>query len=566
MNVLFRFKSLKTKILFGFAIVLLLNLCLAFYNYFAMNSVNSSMNKLAKQELPLLVDDERMAFNIAERIALTRGYLLTGEQEYKEKFNSYTKESKKIEEEILAETDSEKAKNLIEKSNEWNQIIINDVFTVYDAGDHEKAKTLLKGEVQTIARELMDGYEEISKMRETQVQDSSIAVMNTSNSILKIIIIVSVIVLIACVFIALFTAKSIINPINLVVKQLHDIANGDLTVKPIHTNLKDETSRLMKSSNDLLEKLSFIMEKISSNAEVLSSNSEELYQSASEVSEGSDQISLTMIDLEKSSKSQANNADMMSNQMENFKSQIEEANNSGQQIQHNSTNALEVTQKGKELMDSSINQMETIDGIVKSSLDKVHNLYDQSKEISKLVLVIKEISEQTNLLALNAAIEAARAGEHGKGFAVVADEVRKLAEQVSKSVSEITGIVSSIQKETGYVVESLVNGYEEVEKGTIKIKTTGQTFKVIDDSFTLVNANIKNISERLDSILTESELMTKLVKETAAFSNESVASIEETTASVDQTNSSIHEVSNSANQLAHTAEDLMEIVSNYQLK
>lgn len=228
--------------------------------------------------------------------------------------------------------------------------------------------------------------------------------------------------------------------------------------------------------------------------------------------------------------------------------------------------ALEVTQKGKELMDSSINQMEMIDGIVKSSLDKVHNLYDQSKEISKLVLVIKEISEQTNLLALNAAIEAARAGEHGKGFAVVADEVRKLAEQVSNSVSEITGIVSSIQKETGYVVESLVNGYEEVEKGTAKIKTTGQTFKVIDDSFTLVNTNIKSISERLYTILTESEHMTKLVKETAAFSNESVASIEETSSSVDQTNSSIHEVSKSANQLAHTAEDLMGIVSNYQLK
>lgn len=166
----------------------------------------------------------------------------------------------------------------------------------------------------------MDGYEEISKMRETQVQDNSIAVMNTSNSMLKIILTVSVIVLIACVLIALFTAKSIINPINLVVKQLHDIANGDLTVKPIHTNLKDETARLMKSSNDLLEKLSSIMEKISSNAEVLSSNSEELHQSASEVSEGSDQIALTMIDLEKSSKSQANNADMISNQMENFKS------------------------------------------------------------------------------------------------------------------------------------------------------------------------------------------------------------------------------------------------------
>ena len=107
-----------------------------------------------------------------------------------------------------------------------------------------------------------------------------------------------------------------------------------------------------------------------------------------------------------------------------------------------------MTHVGSQLMLGSTKQMKTIDEIVKGSVQNVQNLNVDSQEISKLVVVIKDIADQTNLLALNAAIEAARAGEHGRGFSVVAEEVRKLAEQTAASVTEITGIVENIQ--TGF--------------------------------------------------------------------------------------------------------------------
>ena len=145
-------------------------------------------------------------------------------------------------------------------------------------------------------------------------------------------------------------------------------------------------------------------------------------------------------------------------------------------------------------MNGSTQQMSAIDQIVKDSVKNVTQLNTRSQEISKLVVVIKDIADQTNLLSLNAAIEAARAGEHGKGFSVVAEEVRKLAEQTASSVTEITDIVRNIQEGFDVVTKSLENGYTEVEKGTAQIETTGKTFQDISQSIADIVESFNNIS------------------------------------------------------------------------
>lgn len=251
--------------------------------------------------------------------------------------------------------------------------------------------------------------------------------------------------------------------------------------------------------------------------------------------------------------------------MTTFTNQVSEANDNGKVAEATSADVLKMTNEGRKLMEASTTQMQSINDVMNEAVEMVEGLDRYTNDISVLVAIIQDIAEQTNLLALNAAIEAARAGEHGQGFAVVAAEVRQLAEQSAESVTNITEIVSDVQRESGAVVESLQSGYEEVERGTEQITTTGDTFREIYQSVKQMTENIGNISTNLVEVFESNETMNDAIQSIAAVSEEAAAGIEQTTASSQETSSSMEEVARSSNQLSELAENMNEIVARFKV-
>ena len=253
---------------------------------------------------------------------------------------------------------------------------------------------------------------------------------------------------------------------------MRELATGNLSITIKESNRKDEVGQLTDAMQTMRDTLHDTIEKVAEASSSVMLQSEELTQSANEVKAGSEQIAMTMQEIAYGTEKQADAASELANTMGTFDAKVRDTSERGEQIQQSSTDVLSMTNEGKRLMDSSAQQMKKIDEIIQEAVEKMASLNNQTQEITKLVSVIT-IAAQTNLLALNAAIEAARAGEHGKGFAVVADEVRKLAEQVSISVTDITGIVNDIQVESTEATESLQNGYKEVETGTLTYPNHG---------------------------------------------------------------------------------------------
>ncbi|WP_138420712.1 methyl-accepting chemotaxis protein [Aquibacillus sediminis] len=495
-------------------------------------------------------------------------YVRERNQSYIHEYDERSEQFETLEATIEEKMDTPEQQQLFDQisanDDEMNQIVEDSIIPAINRGTISTADKYVR-QVNDLRSDTVDLLEELRTIVNDE-RDTAVSQAHLNQQLtLNVLIIAMLLTIIIGSLLVYFISRMVSRNINEVVEVSDQIAGGNLSFSSITYDANDEIGRLAQSVNRMGASLKGMVHQISEISETVSSQSEELSQSANEVKQGSEQIASTMQELASGSESQANHAGDLSSAMESFTAKMQEANANGDHIYQSSNQVLDMTNQGAKLMEKSADQMATIDNIVKEAVDKVKGLDTQSQEISKLVSVIKDIADQTNLLALNAAIEAARAGEHGKGFAVVADEVRKLAEQVGDSVTDITGIVTSIQTESNTVTNSLMSGYQEVEKGTSQMKTTGETFTKIDDAVKEMVTNIESVTANLATMSTSSQEMNQSIEEIASVSEQAAAGVEQTSASAQQTSSSMEEIVSSSDQLATLAEDLNGLIRQFKL-
>ncbi|NPC91518.1 methyl-accepting chemotaxis protein [Bacillus sp. WMMC1349] len=384
---------------------------------------------------------------------------------------------------------------------------------------------------------------------------------SSTTTMLIIVIAVSLLLTIA---ISLIMARMIAGPIRNIQSLFAKTEQGDFTVEGTYQS-KDELGLLTASFNKMVSGVRSIIETVGETSHQVASSSQQLSASADESTKASEYISTTVQELASGSDKQVESVEQSRTVIKGMTEFAGRIASNAEKAASTVDQTAQMSLTGTKAIDKVNAQMQSINETVVSLAEAFKQLTERSNQIGNITEVITSIAEQTNLLALNAAIEAARAGEQGKGFAVVADEVRKLAEQSAQSAEQITKLITIIQNDTKQTMNTVVSATGEVKEGLVVVSEAGGAFQKIESSIKDVVTQINGVAslvKNLNAGANEIETAVFDVKEIAETAAESTQTV---SAATQEQLASMEEIAASSQILAQNAEELQHLIRKFKI-
>jgi methyl-accepting chemotaxis protein len=334
----------------------------------------------------------------------------------------------------------------------------------------------------------------------------------------------------------LFIGRAVVGQLRPVITLAEQASKGDLRGR-VHIKSSDELGQMGQAFNAFLESLNAMIGQTAQVAHTVAAAAEELSVNGTQVSQAS--------------RDQASQSTHVASAVEEMSATANEMTRNAQVMAQTAKELSGTAMKGGEVVANSIRGMEAVASTMQVSSERIQVLGQRSQEIGEIIRVIEDIADQTNLLALNAAIEAARAGEQGRGFAVVADEVRKLAERTGKATKEIAGVIETVQVGTQEAVASMESGTSEVQAGMDLVNEAGSRLNEIVDGVQKVTSMVQQLAGSIDEQTKATEQIAGGIQTVAGLSQ--------------QNENSVGQVVMATSDLSEMAEKLQSNLKQFQL-
>jgi methyl-accepting chemotaxis protein len=342
--------------------------------------------------------------------------------------------------------------------------------------------------------------------------------------------------------------------------------NGDLTATIDRSALDIENAeyeQLVTNYNELVTTIGETVSEVKEFAGAVSTTSDQAEASMSEVDRASDEVATSVQEISDGAATQTENLQEIAEEINTLSATVQQIAASADDAAGTAQEAAARSQSGREAAEDAIGELDQLESRIEATATAVEELAAEIGEIDEIVSFIEEVAEETNMLALNASIEAARAEAGGEGFAVVADEVKNLAEETREYAADISDRIETVQTASEDTVSDVQAMESQVTESVETIETTLHDFEDIVDEVTTVNRTVQEISDATDEQAQTTQELVGMVDDVASISEETTAEAENVAAAAEQQTASISEVTGNVRTLSTQSDDLRELLGGF---